>query len=144
MARKSKTKKKEQAPELSELEADLTALLNHFLPDADIDEMVGDLATKKDGTVVYVGDVTLPSSDPDDDPDDDDEDVDADEDESDDEIDDDEGDDEGDDDEKKTPAKTRPPVGRNKRRPASKADKTKTKPGYNPVPTAFGDNRTSL
>ena len=38
---------------------DLLLLLGHFLPDVSVDDLVNDIATKRDGTMFYAGEVTV-------------------------------------------------------------------------------------
>ena len=67
MAEKTKTAKGDDGPTVDEL----TALVKHLLPDADIDELVKDVVTitRRDGTteLSYIGDASAAQSEEDDD-----------------------------------------------------------------------------
>ena len=112
-----------QVEQLTAQVADRDALLGHFAAGHEVDALCADLATKRDGTVFYAGDVEadVAKADPE-------------------KADPEKADPEKADPEKASvdPQKAKKPT----RRPASKADDKTKPPAY--TPNTFGDNRTSL
>ena len=131
MAKKTTSRTAEKPADLEV--GDLVALLNHFVPGHKPEDLAADLATRRDGTVVYIGDVTIG------DPDDEEDAEDAREEEEEEEAEEEETEATEPADQVKTPAKAKPAT---TRRAASKADqKTKT-PAYDS--NTFGDGKGSL